>query len=143
MWREERMLYMAYGMNTNIPAMEARCPLAKPLGGFYLPNYKLVFRGVADIVPDRDSVVPVVLWSITSNCLSALDRLEGYPKLYNRKKINNGWWVYTMNNKQTIAKPSDHYLYMIQDGYRAFDLDEWHLLAAASESGYDTTALVA
>jgi hypothetical protein len=76
---ETRYLYMAYGMNTNRRAMEARCPLAKPMGGFYLPNYRLVFRGVADIVPEDGGVVPVVLWSITGKCLQALDRLEGYP----------------------------------------------------------------
>jgi gamma-glutamylcyclotransferase (GGCT)/AIG2-like uncharacterized protein YtfP len=81
---------MAYGMNTNRRAMEARCPLAKPMGGFYLPNYRLVFRGVADIVPEDGGVVPVVLWSITGKCLQALDRLEGYPHLYTRRKINHG-----------------------------------------------------
>lgn len=53
----ERMLYMAYGMNTNRDAMEVRCPDAQALGGFYLPGYRLVFRGVADIIPDRDCIV--------------------------------------------------------------------------------------
>ncbi len=56
------MLYMAYGMNTNRRAMEARCPLAKPMGGFYLPDTRLGFRGVADIVTNRESISPVSLW---------------------------------------------------------------------------------
>ena len=42
------MYYLAYGMNTNRAAMRQRCPKAKPMGGFYLPNYRLIFRGVAD-----------------------------------------------------------------------------------------------
>ena len=58
------MLYMAYGMNTNRDAMANRCPKAKPLGGFYLPDTRLVFRGVADIVPDPDYICPVVLWRL-------------------------------------------------------------------------------
>ena len=47
------MYYLAYGMNTNKEAMAHRCPKAKPMGGFYLPNYRLIFRGVADDGPRR------------------------------------------------------------------------------------------
>ena len=118
------MLYMAYGMNTNRRAMEARCPLAKPMGGFYLPDTRLVFRGVADIVHDRDCICPVALWAITPSCLEALDRLEGYPTLYNRRKINGGWLVYEMNSKNYVGPPSQHYLGMIEEGYRDFGLDD-------------------
>ena len=42
------MYYLAYGMNMNRVAMRQRCPKAKPMGGFYLPNHRLIFRGVAD-----------------------------------------------------------------------------------------------
>lgn len=130
----ERLLYMAYGMNTNRDAMSVRCPDAQPLGGFYLPEHRLVFRGVADIIPDRDSIVPVVLWSITPTCLRALDHLEGYPRLYNRVKINGGWWVYKMNYRERFSAPSSQYYRMIEEGYRDFGLDDWHLRYAASEA---------
>ena len=100
------MLYMAYGMNTNRDAMKVRCPKAKPLGGFYLPDTRLVFRGVADIVPDMDTICPVVLWEITHDCLRALDKLEGYPHLYNRRKINTDWIVYEMNDKSQQVHPT-------------------------------------
>jgi hypothetical protein len=43
------MLYLAYGSNLNIKQMKIRCPYAKPSGTFYMPNYRLVFRRVADI----------------------------------------------------------------------------------------------
>lgn len=128
------MLYMAYGMNTNRDAMDARCPDATWLGGFYLPNYRLIFRGVADIVPDQDSVVPVVLWDITPKCLEALDRLEGYPNFYTRKHLNGGWLTYLMNDKTRIGAPSSHYYEMIEAGYREAGLDDWHLRAAALEA---------
>ena len=129
------MLYMAYGMNTNRRAMEARCPLAKPMGGFYLPDTRLVFRGLADIVPAWDSTCTVALWAITPSCLEALDILEGYPTLYNRRKINGGWLVYEMNNKNYVGPPSQHYFDMIEEGYRDFGLDDYCLRVAANEAG--------
>jgi len=108
------MLYMAYGMNTNRDAMSVRCPKAKPLGGFYLPDTRLVFRGVADIVPDTETICPVVLWEITLDCLRSLDQLEGYPHLYNRRKINTDWIVYEMNDKTRNRPPNGGYYKMIE-----------------------------
>ena len=130
------MLYMAYGMNTNRDAMKVRCPKAKPLGGFYLPDTRLVFRGVADIVPDTDHICPVVLWDITQDCLRALDNLEGYPTFYGRRKINCGWLVYEMNNKSRTSPPNGGYYKMIEEGYKEFGLDDYWLrrsLAYAEE----------
>ena len=127
------MLYMSYGMNTNRDAMANRCPRAKPLGGFYLPNYRLVFRGVADIVPDDNAAVPVVLWDITEQCLQALDRLEGFPHLYTRKQINGGWITYMMNDKTIFGPLPSSYYRMIEEGYRDFGLDDWRLREAAYE----------
>ena len=108
------MYYLAYGMNTNRQAMANRCPKAKPMGGFYLPNHRLVFRGVADFRKDVDMVLPVVLWEISHDCLRALDALEGYPHLYDRRKINGDWLIYDMNgDKGAIREPSMHYSDMI------------------------------
>jgi len=127
----QKMYYLAYGMNTNREAMASRCPKAKPMGGFYLPDYRLVFRGVADFRHDIDMVLPVVLWEITQDCLRALDKLEGFPHLYDRRKINGDWLIYDMNgNKGALRKPSHHYYTMISEGYRDFGLDDWHLRAA-------------
>jgi len=129
------MYYMAYGMNTNRDAMAARCPKAKPMGGFYLPDHRLIFRGVADFRHDVDSVLPVVLWEITPDCLRALDRLEGYPNLYDRRKINGDWLIYDMNgNKNAIARPSEGYYRMIEQGYKDFGLDDWYLRAARHDA---------
>jgi len=128
------MLYMAYGMNTNRDAMAVRCPKAKPLGGFYLPDTRLVFRGVADIVPDTETICPVVLWDITLDCLRSLDNLEGYPHFYNRRKINSGWIVYEMNDKTRTSPPNGGYYKMIEDGYKDFGLDDYKLRVALSEA---------
>lgn len=128
------MLYMAYGMNTNRDAMAVRCPKAKPLGGFYLPDTRLVFRGVADIVPDTETICPVVLWEITLDCLRSLDQLEGYPHLYNRRKINTDWIVYEMNDKTRNRPPNGGYYKMIEDGYKDFGLDDYKLRVALAEA---------
>jgi len=128
------MLYMAYGMNTNRDAMAVRCPKAKPLGGFYLPDTRLVFRGVADIVPDTETICPVVLWDISLDCLRSLDNLEGYPHFYNRRKINTDWIVYEMNDKTRTSPPNGGYYKMIEDGYKDFGLDDYKLRVALSEA---------
>ena len=128
------MLYMAYGMNTNRDAMSVRCPKAKPLGGFYLPDTRLVFRSVADIVPDTETICPVVLWEITLDCLRSLDQLEGYPHLYNRRKINTDWIVYEMNDKTRNRPPNGGYYKMIEDGYKDFGLDDYKLRVALAEA---------
>ena len=125
------MFYLAYGMNTNREAMAHRCPRAKPMGGFYLPNHRLIFRGVADFRADTDAILPVVLWEITEDCLGALDMLEGYPDLYDRRKVNKEWIIYDMNgNKNHLHKPSGGYYNMIEEGYKYFGLDDYNLRSA-------------
>ena len=129
------MYYLAYGMNMNREAMAARCPKAKPMGGFYLPDHRLIFRGVADFRQDHDNILPVVLWEITHDCLRALDRLEGYPTLYDRRKINGEWMIYDMNGpKGNLHTPSSGYYKMIEEGYKDFGLDDWHLRVALRDS---------
>ena len=129
------MFYLAYGMNTNREAMAYRCPKAKPMGGFYLPNHRLIFRGVADFRVDKDAILPVVLWQITDDCLAALDMLEGYPDHYDRRVINREWIIYDMNgNKNHLYKPSGGYYNMIQDGYKYFGLDDYNLRSAKRDA---------
>ena len=129
------MYYMAYGMNTNKEAMEVRCPKAKPMGGFYLPNHRLIFRRVADFRHDVDAILPVVLWEITEDCLRSLDNLEGYPDLYDRRKINGEWIIYNMNgNKNQLSAPSGGYYHMIEQGYKYFGLDDYNLRAALRDA---------
>ena len=129
------MFYLAYGMNTNREAMAYRCPKAKPMGGFYLPNHRLIFRGVADFRADADAILPVVLWEITEDCLGALDMLEGYPDHYDRRVINREWIIYDMNgNKNHLYTPSGGYYSMIEEGYKYFGLDDYNLRSAKRDA---------
>ena len=116
------MFYIAYGSNMNRDQMRVRCPHAKPLGAYYLDGWRLVFRGVADIIKDKDARVPIVLWDITEECEHNLDRYEGVPRLYRKVKLykdKTEYLTYLMNST-SFALPPQPYYEGIEDGYRHF-----------------------
>ena len=80
--------YAAYGSNLNHHQMRQRCPAAQPIAAAVLPDWQLVFRGVADITPAIDNAVPVGLYKITAACEAALDHYENFPTLYGKKIID-------------------------------------------------------
>ena len=117
-------LYYAYGANTNLDSMRYRCPKATLLGGFTLPDWRLVFKGVADIEVAPHNKVMGVLWEITPDCEISLDRFEGYPHLYRKEffpvlmkdKTVVDVMFYKMN-REGYARPSQQYFQTIEDGY--------------------------
>lgn len=131
------MLYYCYGSNLNMSQMVVRCPNAKPIKPVVLKDYTLTFKsnyrgnGVATIIPSPGSVVPGALWQITKPCLMALDRYEGYPRLYDRcdfevidsygEKIKA--MSYYMVGSLIVAKPSNVYYKTIKQGYLDFGLE--------------------
>ena len=135
------MLYGAYGANLNMANMEVRCPQAKPILGFNLVGYRLVFNGVADIIKDKDTKVPIGLWKITKECEKSLDRYEGYPHLYKkiRLKIDVPGFLgqkvmfYVMRRKG-VALPPASYFNTIAQGYDDFALDKDYLNWAVHEA---------
>jgi len=135
------MLYLAYGSNLNIKQMKIRCPYAKPSGTFYMPNYRLVFRRVADITKSEGAKVPIGVWKITKQCEIALDRYEGYPTLYRKEYISlkqNDKRVtamfYIMNDESYEYMPSISYLKTIEQGYKDFKLNLEYLNNAEKNS---------
>ena len=132
-------LYFAYGANTNIDGMAYRCPAAKLVGTIALPDYRLVFRGVADIEWKQGEQVHGVLWDITEQCEKSLDRFEGFPTLYGKGyfpvKLENGDVLDVMfykMNRGGYALPSEHYFNTIKEGYRANSLPSKALYASLS-----------
>ena len=83
----KRELYFAYGSNLNREQMRWRCPDAEPVRPCYVRGYRLAERKYADIEKDDRSVVYGALYSITAADLAALDRYEGYPDGYTRRKV--------------------------------------------------------
>lgn len=134
-------LYGAYGSNLNMSQMQLRCPLAKKIGVVRLPDYELVFRGVADIAHKADAEIMLGIWQITDQCESSLDVYEGFPRLYGKKvfDINAGHFealydrdidieknqkllVYQMIDQTEIYRPNQHYLQSIAKGFVDFGI---------------------
>lgn len=121
-------LMFSFGSNLNLEQMKARCPRAIPLGRLILPGWRLVFRGVADCIPEDGASCYGGVWRITPACERALDAYEGVDSGLYRKdyipikptpKGEAEMLIYTMNSSG-IFPPSEHYLDVIREGYRDF-----------------------
>tara|TARA_R100000388_G_C7245002_1_gene164366 strand:+ start:6083 stop:6535 length:453 start_codon:yes stop_codon:yes gene_type:complete len=125
--------YLAYGSNLNKEQMMMRCPHAEPKNLIILQNFRLIFRGVADIIPASGFVVPVVEWLITEQCEKSLDIYEGFPNLYDKKYFcdNDGtsFMTYTMNGNG-FQMPPLNYLKVIERGYDDFGIDKTYITEA-------------
>jgi len=133
-------IYIAYGSNMNKEQMKRRCPNAIPIGKGILKNYKLIFRGVADIIKSEGNEVPIAVWKITKECEKALDRYEGFPYLYRKEIVTieiegkeKEGMVYVMNSEK-IAPPNRLYYNVIAEGYKDFDIELATLEKAVMES---------
>jgi gamma-glutamylcyclotransferase (GGCT)/AIG2-like uncharacterized protein YtfP len=141
-----KKVYLAYGSNLNLEQMGMRCPEAAVIGTATLRDYQLLFRGdrhsgVATIERKRGSSVPVLLWEITEKCEKSLDRYEGHPRLYRKKKLMVNLdgdelvaMAYIMNEGPPLAMPGPYYYSIILDGYRDCGFDEIVLKQAVMHS---------
>jgi hypothetical protein len=130
------MKYLAYGSNLNKSQMSMRCPNAKPLGRILIPNFRLIFRGVADIEESHGSHCPMGVWEITERCEEALDIYEGFPHLYDKlffKLDDEVAMTYVMTTNR-ISPPSRGYFNTIKEGYENFSLDTQFLYDARTSS---------
>lgn len=134
-------IYFAYGSNMNLDQMAARCPSAQPLTEAWLDDWRLQFRGVADIEEHKGESVPGALWRITPDCLRSLDRYEGWPRFYGRYAVTartprgeQECFVYVINRKSGLGVPSDHYFAGIYRGYQQFGLAHEKLSEARQRS---------
>jgi hypothetical protein len=142
-------LYVAYGSNLNLAQMARRCPAAQAIGPVWVRDWRLVMRGVADIEPRIDDVVPAGLWEITPACERALDTYEGYPRLYIKRDVivhlANGEtavaMAYVMRYGRVLPYAPAHqgYLGTIREGYQDFGLEShletlWHAQRRALRS---------
>jgi len=136
----KRILYFAYGANTNVDSMASRCPAAEPVGAMILEAHKLKFAGVADVVQAESGRVAGALWWITPACERSLDRFEGFPNLYVKAygtvKMDGAEHVvmfYVMRKDSHPSPPSAGYLATLRQGYRDFDLPQEQLDLALAD----------
>ncbi len=137
---EYKRLYIAYGSNINIEQMAHRCPNSKIVSKEMLKGYELEFRGVATIVPNDKSEVPILIWEIDGRDEHSLDRYEGFPNLYRKELFEievdgekKECMAYLMNKGQ-ISPPTSYYYNVINQGYEANGMDTSYLRAALERS---------
>ena len=129
-------LYVAYGSNLNVEQMAMRCPDATIVGRGTIFDYALKYRGsktgaYATIIREKGARVPVVVWKISPRDEINLDRYEGFPSFYYKKRMRvimdnyKGLYAmcYIMNDRAQPGIPSDYYVRTILTGYLENNLD--------------------
>lgn len=87
--------YFAYGSNMLHAQMQERCPDSRFVKAVRLQGYKFIYDGysttrkgpVANVIESPGDVVWGGLYEISEGHLKSLDRCEGYPRSYQRKKL--------------------------------------------------------
>ena len=132
--------YLAYGSNLNKEQMAYRCPGAIPVGTMMLEGYELLFRapGVLTIEEKAEGKVPIGIWKVNERHEKALDRYEGYPRVYHKKEVEisneRKAFVYIMNEGRQLCGTSLNYYDICRRGYKDFGLDEKYLKEALKRS---------
>lgn len=137
--------YFAFGSNLDVDQMASRCPDALQVGAATLPDHRLVFRSVADVEPADGQEVPGGLWWISERDLAALDRYEGFPRLYTRGPLRivdhrgdvRHALTYWMVDQRREIIPSQSYLACLIRGYQDFQLPLDRLRSAVERTGRD------
>ena len=113
------MKYIAYGSNMVEEQMAHRCPNARLIGMGYLPNHRLEFylHATVERSKAKGPGVPVAVWEIDEEDEKSLDRYEGYPNYYikRRKKVkmNDGseieGMIYIMKRIRPYPPTKEYY----------------------------------
>jgi gamma-glutamylcyclotransferase (GGCT)/AIG2-like uncharacterized protein YtfP len=140
-----RHIYFSYGSNLNRSQMGYRCPDAFPTQSFRLVGWKLVFRGVADIMPVAGSAVWGGLWSVSERDLQSLDRYEGvgrghYKRIEIECGVNDCVFAYVLGGAD-IHPPEPDYFEVVRQGYGDWNLPLTGLMAARQAAADFSTGL--
>lgn len=141
------MKYIAYGSNLSEEQVAFRCPDARIIGKGFLEGWKLKFRYHATIERSAGSRVPVLLWEISVADEKSLDRYEGYPHYYRKRKQKVAMtdldgenarevmgMVYIMTEKGDVGSPARSYYELLSEGYKRFGFDTEILERALEEA---------
>ena len=144
-------VFAAYGVGQNRAEMAKHCPTAKLIGATELKNYRLAFRGsragaLATIEKVKGGFVPALLWEISPQDESALDRWIGVPELYRKATIKirrDGSpldaLIYILISGKPQNKPSAFYYSTLLEGYRAAGFDAEILKEAVHDGDADAS----
>lgn len=136
-----KVLYFAYGHNTNVGEMMRRMPNAKLLGRASVAGYRLAMEHFVDIRPDRKNVLQGVLWSIPTEDIPRLDFLEDHRAHYHHITllVNYGGKTYRAFAYQMFKSyhdthlPTKKYINFIATGYKQNHIPLSQLINAVKE----------
>ena len=144
-------VFAAYGVGVNRGEMAKHCPTAKLIGTAELKNYRLAFRGsragaLMTIEKAKGSIVPALLWEISTQDEAALERWFGVPELYRKATIKvrrdgapMDALIFILISGKPQNKPSAFYYSTLLEGYRAAGFDEDILKAAVQDGDSDAS----
>ncbi|MEM0440945.1 MAG: gamma-glutamylcyclotransferase family protein [Candidatus Caldarchaeum sp.] len=131
--------YFAYGSNLDVDGMKKRVGQWHDLRPAKLKGFRLVFNvystswrgGVANIVEDPQSIVYGALYLLDEEQLEKLDRYEGVPHLYHRRKVmvetdqtSVEAYVYVGTNPRQKIVPSSEYFALMVKGLKRLGYGE-------------------
>lgn len=129
--------YFAYGSNMNLSQMSIRCNDHQFNSIAVLLKYRFMInsRGKATIVPSQVDEVWGVLWTLSHDDITELDRWEGLSRGYYRREACNvviqgdkkvKAWVYIASDNSN-GSPSMEYSNLIIAGAKEHTLPEAYL----------------
>ena len=144
--------YIAYGSNLSVGQMRVRTPDAVIAGTGVLRGWRLLFRQFATIKKCKGYNVPVLVWKISEQDEKNLDRYEGFPRFYVKRRLKVAVtsldgedlgevsaMVYIMTkeateNRGVTSLPSKYYYSVLEAGYKTFGFDDKILTEAVLEA---------
>lgn len=128
-----RVWYFAYGSNLDQEGMRRRVGGWHDLKPAKLKGFRLVFDiyssswrgGVADVVEDEAGVVYGAAYLLDEEQLEKLDKYEGVPHLYHRRKVAVEVestpleaFIYVGSSPRPSVKPSTEYVALMIKGLK-------------------------
>ena len=145
--------YIAYGSNLLPERIYGRCPDAVYAGRTVLKGWRMLFKKsqsgwYATIEQDANREVPCIVFKISEYDEAMLDKYEGYPKHYYKRKFserilfNSGKWskekrkciAYILHEERRLGMPSEDYMRILLEGYSHWGFDESLLWRAVEDS---------
>lgn len=141
------VLYFAYGSNLDGEQMRTRCPSARRVSTAVLRGVSIAFDGhsvsrggpVATLVETPKGETPGLVYEVSAEDMSKLDRHEGAPTFYRRVtcsvELPSGKsrevHTYVLARAMTRRAPAKDYYRIIADAYKRLGFNKGPLVAAA------------
>ncbi len=141
---EKKICYLAYGSNMSKERLEKRVGFTGEGTPVLLHGYELLFnknKAKANLMCRKEASTPAVLWRLSPDQMTLLDRNEGVPNHYLRLaiafRLEQQWTIgqiYLAHPDQLTLpeQPEGEYLQHIKTGYRENGFDT-RLLAWATD----------